>query len=479
MSKTKRISAAALALLFVVAAARPAPAAEPVDLIPADSMLVWYGRPLPDAPPPDQPAGPLQSALTLINLARPTLKPADRLRLSVVEGLIQMIRHRHALALIDTAARAADDNPQGKQLHDLKLAVVIEAKQFHGRFYRIIKDSLNDLVNEELGELDTKTVHGLSYWELKDSRLPDWAIVAWGKIGDSVVVTVGEGVWPRIANVAAGREPSIGSDVWNREARTAHEQSALIEIFVRADEMRTRLDPLLDGKVSEFFAVWGAADMHRAHWALGLREDVLFCIAQFVLGEQTVPRVYASPEVADPAIRALIPPDTRFAVYRYSAGEFLERFFTGLWVWQPEENQRMLVRRWEAIQRQNGFNVERDLLPKLGDRIILHNFPKHPWRLPIFFTTMIEIRDDRAAVRETLDKLCAAWEAAMQREAEQRGVVQPVQLQRSPDGNGWHFALGNLTGVAWTLTDRHLIISYSLEALKEYRQWAGEKLGAD
>ncbi len=470
------------ALLTVVIGAPNLRAGEPLDLVPADSMLTWHGRAFPDAPAPD--AGPTSLDRIIASVPQMVgerMTRGQRISLRILQACGQMIRYRHCIALIDASAIPAGRHPDSRQADELRLVMIVDTNGKSGPFLSIIQTAASEQTNTEHAKLVKKHAERWDYTELHDARLPDWYIVAWGEIDNHFVLTLGRDVWPRIAGIAAGKEPGLSRDPWVSEHRGERGRHALIEIIVDAARMRSRLDPLIHNWVSEFFEVWGAGKMQRAHWALGLNERAMYCVASFLMSDEgdathTVERVFADSAEKDPRILNLVPSGSRYAIYRVPTSEILVNFVRSLFVWQSDTARERAGKLWAEIQEEFGFDAQRDVLDHLGEVAILHNYPTHPLRLPVFFTTLIEIKGDVKQVRKTVDVMCAAWQEGLDREAERSAALNPIRLNRDTDGM-WYFPLGPFfNGLAWKVTDRYLVISWSPMALRQYLREAGDRL---
>lgn len=450
-------------------------AAEPIDLIPAESLLCWYGRPLPDAPPASDEPSTIQTLWELgTRIAAQPIDRGTRLSLRMAEMFGLLVRHTHAVALIDAQSRPLASDPQARRVDRLRFALVVQTGGQSEPFLRIIQKAVNEQTSSGEATLSAERAGRWEYQVLRDRRLPDWSAIAWGQIGEFFVLTVGPNVWPQLAAVAAGEEPGVSGDAWYAVARGSRGPAALIEIFVAAREIQTRLDPFVNDRASGFFRAWDAPDLEKAHWAIGLEGRALYCAAEFQIAGQTVRRLYADPAARDPRLLAMVPDGARYAVFDLPMGEFLPRFFRGLLACEDARVQREVDERWTQIQREHGFDVDRDLLAHLGRHVILHNDPPHPLRLPFALTVLIEVRDEPAAIRRTVDRFCMAWSAALAGTATQPARSPPFTLHQDADGV-WFLRIGpknqnwfGLAGPAWITTERFLIVSWSPVALREY-----------
>ena len=445
---------------------------EPIDILPIDQMVSWYGRKLPDAPEPGAGLSQLElwlAAARTVAEKMGKVDPGALLGMRILQSMGQMIRYPYAIALLDTSAKHAGRHPDSRQLDQAEIVFVVQTEGNSGPFGQLIQDTLYEQTTDASTQLNELEAENWKYYQLIDNRVPKWVEVAWGEIGPFFVLTVGKDVWPKVAEVAAGKRGSLGRDKWLMRQREDRGKDALIEIYLDPVQMK-KLDPLLHGSVSAFFEAWGAAEMTRAHWALGLEGNILYCHAHFEIGGNTEIRRYADASYVTPETLKLTPEGYRQAVYRMpdGAGDFLYRLVHSLYVWQAPNNRTRAYYLWKNIQEQLNIDAQRDVLDNLGDTIVLHNYPTHPLKLPLFFTTVIEIKRDNAKVRETLNKMCEAWQEALIRNEDEQPIENPAKLRR--DGDVWHVEIGPsvLSPLAWTVTNHYIVISWSYTALTDY-----------
>jgi len=465
-----------LVLAWLGAACAVAETRDPLDLVPADSLLCWYGQPRPDATPATTQPSTLRAVLEIgSRLAGRSLEGPAQLWMRGAELFTLSIRQRHAFVLLDVRAKPIADGAQAKRVDALQAAFIVQNRGETEAYLRLIQKAVNEQTNSATASLVTRYVGDWSYQELHDDRLPEWCTLAWGHIDGCFVLTVGREVWPRIAEVAADEAPALSRESWYAAARgglepprgTIGPRQPLIEIFVAAKEIQRRLDPLLDNRASAFFAAWHAEKLERAHWALGLDGRALFCVAHFQMDGRTTRRVYADPDVRIPRLLETVPAEAHYAIYHLPMDGFLRWFFGGLVSVQGPDMQQKIERVWANVQRQHDFNVDRGLLRHLGDYVVVHNSPPHPLRIPVALTTLIEIRDEPEEVRRTIDTMCTVFREALEAPVSEGKAPLPWGLQRDNDGL-WYLQLGPMAGPAWTVTDQFIVTSWSPVALREY-----------
>lgn len=445
---------------------------EPLDLVPSSALICWSGKALPETVPPGSQPSALQTLLDLgTRLASGPLDARGQMLIRGFEAISLMVRYPYALALLDARAKPTE-NRTDKQVDQLEMVLVVRTGGSSEAFLRIIQKVVNEQTDSSAATLRRLKAGEWEYQELHDKRLPGWCAVAWGQIGPHFVLSLGDDVWPRVAETAAGGKPPLSADPWLRKAREAHREDALIEITADATTLRRRLDPFLEGRVSDFFRAWDADELERGHWALGFRGRALFCDAHLRLGGKDVRRLFADPAIDDQRLTGTIPPAARYAIYHYPMGEFFPRFLGGWMATRGPGYRKSLMHLWEQAQARRHFNAQHDVLDHLGDYVVLHNQPPHPLRLPLAMTALIEIRDEPQIVRPAIDKICEAWGEAVLKDQ------SPLAARITRDADGvWSLSFGPIVGPAWLTTDQFLVISWSPTALRAYVEEAGASLG--
>lgn len=474
-TNTLRGGLALLAALVTAAHAGDPPAAaprEPLDLVPAESLLCWAGQPLPaaNATTATQPSAwqtVLELGTRLAGSAAGNLDPATQLGLRGAELFSLMIRYPHAVALIDTDALPVSSDPTARRVDRLRCVAIARNGSDREVFLRTIQKTVNEHTDSGQATLETRPAGSWTYQLLTDRRLPPWAQIAWGQIDDHFVLTLGPDVWPLVARVAAGEAPALSGQEWCQAARQPRRDQTLIEIYVAAAELRARLDPLLDGRAGAFFNAWDAPHLQKAYWALGLQGPALFCQARLRIAGRTIDRLYADPDNRDAQLLAAVPEGAHYAIYTLPMDRTLSRLSAGIVSILGTEPRETVRRIWAEIEARPGFDIRHKLLSHVGEHVIFHNDPPHPLGLPVAVTTLIELRGGASEVRETLDTIATGFQEALRNAAAEGRGPPPWRLARETDGT-WYVRLGPIAGPAWTVTDRFIVLSWSPWALHTY-----------
>lgn len=475
---------AIVAALLIALDGAAALAREPLDVIPARHLIAWNGRPLPDLPPLGE--GP-SSLDALISLGMQMVgNQADVWTQWVMrsgELFSLTIRRPHAFALLDAGAERLSDRPNAVRASDLKMVLAIrlasEAPAETEPFLRVIQKTVNEQTSRASATLETRRAGEWSFQELRDQRLPPWAVLAWGRIADLFVLTLGADVWPAVAGVAAGQTPAILSDAWQVESRRRRGESALIEIFVNVQALRDRLDPLLQNRATRFFEAWDVAESDAAYWALGLEGRALFCEARYRTARTSTYRIWADPSFRDERILAVVAPEVRYAVYERPVARLLQQLANGALNLLGDDERDWMYAAWTRAARGNSaaaLDLDKTLYPELGSRIVLVNDPPHPLRIPVAVTTLLEIRGDAEPVRRSIDAICTAYRDALDAALPETRPTFYWSLRRDDDGV-WSVQYGPIAGPAWTVTPRFIVTSWSPQALRQYLDRMAPALG--
>ncbi len=452
---------------------QPRSAAGPFDLVPAEALLAWRGQPL----PADEETGQ-QSALDvgirmLQKLLGGQLDPGAKMTLRLLEGMGAMIRHPFAFALVDVdTTPTAAGNVKGD---DFEIAIIIDVDGDIGPMMQLVQRAVRELTDETNATLKGHETGGLRYAELRDKRLPDWCHIAWGQIDRYFVLTFGRGVWAEIAATARDRDRSLGRDKWLHPQRAKLTHMPLIEIVLDADGVREKLDSSTRRRASAFFRAWGAGKTERVFWAMGFVDRAVYCEAFFKQPDETVQRLYADPVSKDAELLATIPDEARYAIFKIALRQFFPRLFGSYYATRSAHDRDEAIEGWARIQQEHGFDAERDILANLGNRVVSHNYPRHPLNLPMMVTTLAPIERNARKVRDTIETMCTAWRDHMDTLSERDNYENPVNYDE--DDRIWYLTFGPLEALAWTVTDKYIITSWSPDALRMFLEEKADAIG--
>ena len=465
-----------LVLIVGAACARAAAIAPELLLaVPTDAWVV-----IAVDPPANRPTA-LDAAAFLMDEARrvglaPGLEPDVAMMMDAVGSLPVLASHPMALCLLSAEAQPLGQD--GFRLSRLEAALVVLTRGDNEAIQNRIQYLLNTHVNDEIASFETVPGDGYTSYRLRDSRLPDWAEVQWGNVGDLYVFALGSGVFGRIAATAGssnGIRPGQGGLAASGWFAPAHDRcrgdTASLEWTIRFDAIRSGLRPVMQGKPDEVLRALGLADVDRGLWTAGTTGRAVEVYALLhthpsgaAPAEDRFTAICRPP--TDDWIDTVVPPQARsFAVIDYSPRDLVLRTRDAYLASQSPSNQASLRRTWADIERETDTSVNRDLLMQLGQRIVIHDEPQAAFGglgIPLARTVLVEIAGSTAAVQTWTDRVFRYWQRHLQGPASD---WSGVSLHRAPDGI-WYLQAG-LYGPAWAVTDRWLVIGYSPVAVRQ------------
>jgi len=394
------------------------------------------------------------------------ISEADPTTRAVLQGMASLpvvVRHPYALCLLNGDAQPIAAG--GYRLAGLQAALIVQTGSDVAAIEARIQHLLNTYVNNQVAKCEPVEREGFTFYRLVDQRLPDWAELAWGKVGECYVVALGTGAFERVAGTIRGMEPCVSRDAWFRAAyERCDGPEAWIAWSFRFDRIREHLQPVMAGRPSAVLDALGLGSAERGLWAVGLRDRAVLAACVLTSADSEVGRYVQICGPAESAeLAAVIPPQaTEYAVVHYRPRNAVLRARDAYLASRSPSAQASLRSMWSRVETETGTSVDRDFLAQLGDRIVIHNYPQHPLGVPLLRTVLVEITGSPIAVRTSMDRLLSRLAEYLNRP---EAAWSSLQLHHDPDGV-WYFQAG-LYGPALTVTDRWLVIGYSPVALRQ------------
>jgi len=469
-----RCCGVAATLVAVVGPSAPAVSPELLEAVPGDAwaVLAIDGA----APGANGATDTLNAASFLLDQAQRVglISEADPTTRAVLQGLGSLpvvVRHPYALCLLSGDAQPIAAG--GYRLAGLQAALIVQTGSDVAAIEARIQHLLNTYANSQVAKCEPVERGGSTWYRLVDQRLPDWAELAWGKVGDCYVVALGTGAFERVAGTIRAKESCVSRDAWFRAAydRCGGPESWIAWSF-RFDRIREHLQPVMAGRPSAVLDALSLGNVDRGLWAVGLRDRAVLAACVLESADSAEDDRGGSPkdryvQICRPAesaeLAAVIPPQaTEYAVVHYRPRNAVLRARDAYLASRSPSARASLRSLWSRVETETGVSVDRDLLAQLGDRIVIHNDPPHPLGVPLLRTVLVEITGSPIAVRTSMDRLLSRLAEYLNRP---EAAWSSLKLHRDPDGV-WYFQAG-LYGPALAVTDRWLVISYSPVALRQ------------
>ena len=468
----------------VMAAVLSAPttlAARPLmDLVPADSLIVYSAKPyerlLPTSRPDGQPTFSIASIAAALNSAG--LIPNEGQVFADIAGALPLFgQFEHAIVLLDVASRvverkeATTSGPAelgpSLRLKRLQTAIIFRTGEQSAAVLQQLDRIIGRYTNQDMAELSTQKDGDVSFQRLVDERLPGWAIWEWGRLDEFYVVSFGEGAFMKVAQTHAGRTRRLADDAWFRSALAkTHGDRALVQGFFALSRLREGLGDAAQGRVARVADALHASDMTHDLWTIGQEGRALTWYRCYHRGGEDFVRTYSEPASYPPHHRRIVPDAARHIAIINAPTRWLVDNLPRAWIAsQSEGNLRKWKRAWRTLEQETGIDIGGNLIEHLGQTIVIFDYPPHPLDIPFALTIAIEIKNQRA-VRMATDALLGAWGQYLDDRAERnQTVLVRVNVKRDDDGV-WYLQAGIL-GPALKVTDRYVVISWSPQALRD------------
>ncbi len=370
-----------------------------------------------------------------------------------------------AIVLFDVQADPLSGG--GFRLSGISAGMVVVTGKDHLRVGQAIQSMLNRYAKGDTACLTQRKANGTVIYTLVERRLPEWAPIEWGLVGDCYVITIGAGVFERLASAIGGQANSLDVEEWFVNAhRRCRGPRARWEWYIDFQMLCSRLAAVMGEKPRQVLGKLGLGDVSRGLWTVGpdCRAVDAACLLHAAGRDRYIPITVTGKPTC--ALDGVIPPESHSgAVIRARPREMIPRVCNACLAARSPSIQRGLTMRWGALESELGISAETDILAQLGPHVVIHDFPRHPLRLPLFQTLLIQIDGSADSVRRALDGLLARAQEWLDARADFVG------LEQAEDGV-WFVRLG-LYGPALAVTERWVILSYSPQAVRENVRYLG------
>ncbi|MFQ6048149.1 MAG: hypothetical protein ACE5K7_02165, partial [Phycisphaerae bacterium] len=252
--------------LAAASAATTQPARSLAASIPADAMVVYFNRPPADLRDQAQVAARVASLLVTASVFG--VVPSQWQGLTDAASCLPLIGARdHAVALLDVSSRQY--GPRSYRLEQLKLALLLRTGRHNEQIVAQVRRLLSRYTNRSLARLETIQIGQDRFQRLADSRLPGWAVIAFGPLDDLYVLTLGRGAYQRVLAAHRGRLARLADDAWFDQAhRRTGGPDALVEWMIDWQRIRSRLGQVVQGRPQAVIDQLGFAGVQRGLWSI-------------------------------------------------------------------------------------------------------------------------------------------------------------------------------------------------------------------
>jgi len=461
---------ATVMLLPVFAVASEPSLTDLTRLLPADAFVAYAitdsypGRAEPDTPTGDPPPAPI-AKISLLDQAQSlgllsVMDPCTRQWLDAATAIGTVFDYPHAVGLVDISSESRADG--GSQLGRVGAVLVAATGGDDARFTRRIQHLLDTYTNSEHSVLTTSRVGNVDWTRLRDRRMPDWFVLNWGKVGDYYVVTVSDRAFDLMLGVLNEGGATLADEPWFAAARQRvdYDYTSFV-LYANLAELRRRVDAGLGAKVAEVQGAFRLSDVSRALWVARRDGRALEMRGLLHRGERDERQVIAARSFADQLREPVIPEKaTRFAVFNGRPRRICRGIADAYLAARSPDAADKSRAFWRGLEEKSGVSIENDILARLGDRIILHDYPRPVIDIPVARSIVVSVDHEPQLLRRHIDEILTYLSQVL---------IPPglFQLRRADDGI-WYMQYG-LNGPAMAVLDRWLVVAFTPTAVRELR----------
>ena len=211
------ITAAVLTLLATISSVVYALPPSIIRAVDRDASAVYFGY-------SENPYDPTVSTQNMLQTATVFIDQLDRMGMlanvdssirywiDILTALNDIKDFPHAVVLYKINASPRDDG--GHQLAQMKAALIIHTDGDNNRIERRIQHLLNRYTNNNEASLTIASVDGDPIYVLRNTQLPDWAMINWGVVGPYYVISIGKGVFHRTKSTINQPSKTLITDPW-------------------------------------------------------------------------------------------------------------------------------------------------------------------------------------------------------------------------------------------------------------------------
>ncbi len=413
------------------------------------------------------------------------LETCSRMWLDTFAVLPLVLEFPHSLALLDAQARPRADG--GHELAGLHAALILHTRGVNEKIEQRIQHLLNTYTNTDATSLTVESADGHTAYTLRDRRLPEWASITWGRVGDYFAVTVGDGTYQRIVRTIRKRRTgnlpptkrsrSLAADAWFAKAvglarpggptgRGGVSGVGSVAWLVQFTELKRNADASLSAKIERVQAALGLGRAERGLWTAGRTGRAVEIHGVLRRDGRNEVNVIAGAELAKTLDDGAVPEEASgYAVLDCNPRTVL-RGLREAYLASKSPHARQGSRAfWRDLEARADVSIEQDIFANLREPLVIHDYPPHALRIPLAWTILLPIEGDAETLRGRIDRFMTTAQSMLD-------VEGPLQLRHdevaAPGmvGGLWYVQYG-LVGPALTVTDRWLVISFSPHAVRE------------
>ncbi|MFA5864022.1 MAG: hypothetical protein WC975_04965 [Phycisphaerae bacterium] len=402
----------------------------------------------------------------------------QQILVDIVSSLVAIGKYPHAVFMLDVSARKLGEG--SFTLNSLSLGVVVRAPAGeHGKFLTLLKQIIDHYFNQDDARLIWVGEGAMRHQKMDSSKFPNWCCWEWGSMKDTFIFTIGPGAYSKVFNTIAAKEKSISSvEIVGVTKKNDHDmQLPFLMLYLNLDSLSGKLRPVMEKTYDDVVDSFSANNLHQFIYSAGFTKRAYISKMYMQQSDKSELGYLTGDFVkGDPRAKAVPPQTNSYGVgstniskaVRYGAETYLAS--------RNPVRREKLIENYDKLAAESGStNGHEFLMSHFGPAamVIVHDWPKHPFNLPIAKTLLIQHNDSRD-FKTGAEKILRIWQMmlrAMSGTGKEGKVTSAweslfdLQLDRTPEGI-WFLHLGPVILVAAGLDDHFLVLSYSIPAVQ-------------
>ena len=400
---------------------------------------------------------------------------ADGLALAANAGT-----NRNVVALLDADLRATNDG--GLDCRSVQVVWLLDVKGRPQPVLERLGGVLKTLSTQKTARQSIKKTaeEKRQYVEFRDTSWPEWLKLAWMQDGDLFVITLGDGAMEHYLS-----DRPVGGVPWaptlaSGDALAAKQGSsgaAALRAYVTLKAFRERFAEVTKrtavGRLIDAMELGGASE-----WALTarMRQRLISVDASSVeaapAGRMTV-TPWTVPHADALALAKLVPEQAQgYLVMDVDWPRLYARVTALLDAVLSDPSDVPMRQRVDGFCLQQKVDFSKDILENLQPRVLIHDYPQHPLRLPLMVTMIGAAKEDRQErAQKATQTIFKAWSEGLAKKFAERqlapestGGLSRVQIRTDKEGET--YIQYGLIGPAWKWSEGKWVFSWSPAAVR-------------
>jgi hypothetical protein len=419
----------------------------------------------------------LTSLLTTASLAG-LFNANQQILVDIVSSLVAIGKFPHAVFLLEARCKKLGEG--SFSLAGLTLGTVVHAPpDEHGKLLALLKQTIDHYFTADDARIAWVGAGPLRRQKLDSPKFPNWCCWEWGSVGPVFVFTVGPGAYDTVVNTILEKHPALFDNSLiqiSKDVDTDFDYR-FMTVYLNLTALSRNLRPVMKDSLDPVIESFGAVGIDQFLYSAGFAKKAYLSKTFTARGEKvSIGYLTADFPPGDPRARAVPPRAGSYGVGFTDLSKAVSYLTDTYLASRNPIRREKLIANYQTFSAEAGLgNLKEFLLAHFGPAamVIVHDWPKHPFNLPIGKTLIIQ-HDRSPDFLPTTHKILATWQRMLRAMGETGKkekftsaweTLFDLQLDQTPDGV-WFLHLGPFVFLAAGLDDNFLVLSYSVPAVQ-------------